>query len=197
MSGTYSQQRNVGGGLHYEGIGSIYRSSRGSRRRIGGGLYYDGIGSIYKSSRGIRGFGNLSHQFGGGFGAFLSKIFGKAVPFLKNRVLPALKPALGHVKKSLTDAAANIVEDVIQGENVVNSVKRNITSEGKKLLSKAPAAFTGILRKNPEPDKVSHHPATSQATTDTNRKRKKITFAPGTKKARTTSSRKFPALSRF
>ena len=121
MKPGYMYVRNRRGGFHYDGIGSIYRARGGAR----GGLHYDGIGSIYQSSRGIRGFGNLQQRFGGGgFGDLLAKIFGRAVPFLKNRVLPALKPALNHVKTSLTDAAANIVEDVIQGENVVKSVKK-------------------------------------------------------------------------
>jgi hypothetical protein len=160
-----------------------------------GGRHYEGIGTIYKSSRGIKGFGNLRHQFGAGFGSFLAKIFGKAVPFLKNRVLPALKPALGEVKKSLTSAAANIVEDVIQGENVAGSIKRNITTEGKKLLARAPAAFTGILRKPSESNLTSHKPTLQQSTSNT-RKRKKVTFASGAKRGRSATGR-FPGLSRF
>lgn len=195
------QLRNIRGGLHYDGIGSIYRSSRGNKARVGGGLHYDGIGSIYQSSRGIRGFGDMRQRFGGGgFGAFLSKIFGKAVPFLKNRVLPALKPALSHVKNSLTDAAANIVEDVLQGENVVKSVKKNITSEGKKLIAKAPAAFTGILRRTPEHTEVSHNQTTRQAPPNPStarKKRKKVSFAINPKRARASTNSRFPALSRL
>jgi hypothetical protein len=163
---------------------------------IGGGHHYEGIGSIYKSSRGLRGYGNLRHQFGSGFGSFLAKIFGKAVPFLKNRVLPALKPALGEVKKSLTDAAANIVEDVIQGENVMNSVKKNVASEGKKLLAKAPAAFTGILRKAPNATLDSTKLTEHQATPSKRQKRKKVSFISNGKRPRTAASR-FPGLSRF
>ena len=196
MKAGYMNVHKTRGGLHYDGIGSVYRATVGNRTRVGGGFHYDGIGSIYKSSRGIRGFGGLEQRFGGGgFGDFISKIFGKAIPFLRNRVLPALKPALSHVKSSLTDAAANIVEDVLQGENVVQSVKKNVTAEGKKLLAKAPAAFTGILRKAPEQNNSIHKPAASQATPATARKRKKVSFVPNAKRSRV--SNKFPALSRF
>lgn len=166
-----------------------------------GGRHFDGIGTVYKAERrGIAGYGALRPQTGTGIANFLSRIFSRAVPFLKNTLMPSLKPALNEVKNSITGAAANVVEDVIQGENVGQSVKKNILSEGRKLLAKAPAAFSGLLRSNKSPEDPIQTQSTKQATSRTARKRRKIPprLTPASaKRGRGSSSKKFPALNKF
>jgi len=113
---------------------------------------------------------------------------------LQNTVLPAVAPALSTVKKSIQDAAANVVEDVIQGENLKEAVKRNVTSEGKKLLAKVPSAFSGLMSKEDQLNEksISQSPRLKQAAP---RKRKQPQpKSQHSKIRRTQNFKKFPGL---
>jgi uncharacterized phage protein gp47/JayE len=162
-----------------------------------GGFHYNGIGSVYKARRGIKGFGYLKQPMSGaGFGSFVGSILRKALPFLKNTVFPAVSPLISQVKNTIQDAAANVVEDVIQGENVGSSIKRNVISEGQKLLAKVPSAFSGILTKDKSDKDISQpstdKPATSQKV---QRKRpKKVSFRSSPAKRGRGSFSRFPGL---
>ena len=160
-----------------------------------GGLHHDGIGSVYKANRGLRGFGHFQVQSGEGFGTFFSALVRKAIPFLKNTLFPAIAPAVTHVKNSLQKAAANVTEDLIQGENVGTSLKKNIAHEGQKLLAKVPQAFSGLMTKSFKDPQVSQ-PKTFKATTSHRKRKKQISFTPTPKKGRG-SKIIFPGLSFF
>jgi hypothetical protein len=159
-----------------------------------GGVHYEGIGTVYKNNRGIRGFGAADFQHGCGFGSFVRNLIGRAIPFFRKRVIPAMTPLLEHAKETIQDAAANVVEDAVQGENIGESIKRNVTSEGKKLLAKVPEAFAGMLGRNKTTNKVSPNPTTRQATPATRRRKRtsNISRIP-TKRGRGSTS-KFPGL---
>ena len=159
-------------------------------------IQYDGIGTVFRSQKGLRGFGQLRYQHGMGFGSFIQGILKKAIPFLKNTLFPAVAPAINEVKQSIQDAAANVVEDVIQGENIGESIKRNVTSEGKKLLTKAPQVLAGILTRNKPETPVSQTRSDKQSTSSAKR-RKRVTFKIPPKKRKGTSSKKFPGLAHF
>jgi uncharacterized phage protein gp47/JayE len=160
-----------------------------------GGFHYNGIGSVYKARRGIKGFGYLRQPMKGtGFGSFVGSLLSKALPFLKNTVFPAVSPLISQVKNTIQDAAANVVEDVIQGENVGKSIKRNVMSEGQKLLAKVPAAFSGILTKDKSDIDISQT-STDKPTTSQKRKRnKKVSFRSSSAKRGRGSFSKFPGL---
>lgn len=160
-----------------------------------GGVHVDGIGTVYKASRGLRGFGHYQDQKGQGFGTFLSSLVKKAVPFLKNTIFPAMAPAISHVKNSIQDAAANVVEDVIQGENVGESLKRNFVSEGQKLLAKVPRAFSGLMTRSSNLEPTSQE-ETSKQTTSNRKRKKQVSHKLSSKKGRG-SKTKFPGLSRI
>jgi uncharacterized phage protein gp47/JayE len=159
-----------------------------------GSFHYDGIGSVYKAKRGIKGFGHPMK--GAGFGSFVGSLLSKALPFLKNTVFPAVSPLISQVKNTIQDAAANVVEDVIQGENVGESIKRNVMSEGKKLLAKVPEAFTGILTKDKNDKDISQSSANKPTTSKkVSRKRnKKVSLHSSSAKRGRRSVSKFPGL---
>lgn len=166
-----------------------------------GGRLVDGIGTVYRAERrGVAGFGAFRPQIGTGIGNFISRIFSRAIPFFKNTLMPALKPAMHEVKNSITGAAANIVEDAIQGENIGQSIKKNVISEGKKLLAKAPEAFSGILRKNMAPSEAIQTQAARETTSRQQRKRKNPAprrLNPASAKRGRGSTKTFPALKFF
>lgn len=168
-----------------------------------GGRLVDGIGSVYRAERrGIAGYGAFRHQTGTGIGNFISRIFSRAIPFFKNTLMPVLKPAMHEVKNSITGAAANIVEDAIQGENIGESIKKNVISEGKKLLARAPEAFSGILRKNMTPSEAIQTQASRETTSRQTRPRKRKNPAPrrlnpASAKRGRGSTKAFPALKFF
>jgi len=142
-----------------------------------GGVHYDGIGTIFKTNRGVKGFGGVDccFQRGAGFGSFVRNLIGKAIPFFKKKVIPAMSPLLAQAKDHIQDAAANVIEDVVQGENVGESIKKNITSEGSKLLAKVPEAFAGMLGRKKTSNQTSSTPAVIPSTPrPAARKRKKI-----------------------
>jgi len=160
-----------------------------------GGVHYDGIGTVYRANRGLRGFGHFQFQNGEGFGTFLSSLVKRAIPFLRDTIFPAVAPAISHVKSSIQDAAANVVEDVIQGENVGESLKRNLTSEGHKLLAKVPRAFSGLMTRASDSEPFSQS-KTVKASTSTRKRKKQISHKLASKKGRGSKS-KFPGLARF
>jgi hypothetical protein len=161
-----------------------------------GGTHYDGIGTIYKVNKGVRGFGGSCFQHGAGFGSFVRNLIGKAIPFFKKRVLPAMSPLIAHAKDTIQDAAANVIEDAVQGENIGESIKKNVTSEGRKLLAKVPEAFAGMLGRSRTSNKASPDPVTKQATP--RRKRKKTSnLTRITHKRGRGSTAKFPGLELF
>lgn len=131
-----------------------------------------------------------------GFGSFIRGILNKAIPFLKNTLFPAVQPALKEVKQSIQDAAANVVEDVIQGENLGDSIKRNVTSEGKKMLSKVPKALVGILAGS-KSDSHASKVLSDKRSTSSAKRQKKVTFKIPPKKQKTTNIKKFPGLAHF
>ena len=133
-----------------------YEYFKNQQKGFGGGAYVEGIGNVYRSRRGIRGFG-LYRQRGAGIGSFFAGLFRKVVPFLTEKVIPTVGPA---VKESLKTAAANVMQDVIQGENVLESVKKNVSTEGQKLFAKVPevlAASELTKRKGSKRHKNSTH----------------------------------------
>ena len=161
-----------------------------------GGFHYNGIGSVYKAKRGLKGFGHLKQPMNGaGFGSFVGSLLSKALPFLKNTVFPAISPLVSQVKNTIQDAAANVVEDVIQGENLGESIKRNVSVEGQKLLAKVPRAFSGILTKDKSDKDISQTSADKPATSQVQRKRrKKVSFRSSPSKRGRGSISKFPGL---
>jgi hypothetical protein len=166
-----------------------------------GGVHYDGIGTVFKTHRGIRGFGEIDccFQRGAGFGSFVRSIFAKAIPFLKKKVIPAMSPLLNQAKEHIQDAAANVIEDAVQGENIGESIKKNVTSEGRKLLAKVPEAFAGMLGRDKSSDAASSTPAAKPSTPrPVARKRKKISNLKRipSKRGRGSTS-KFPGLKLF
>lgn len=73
---------------------------------------------------------NLRRQKGAGLGAIFGAIGRKLLPFIKNIIIPqAKKYALPHA----TAALKNVARDVIQGENVMHSLKEHSTSAIKKI----------------------------------------------------------------
>jgi hypothetical protein len=167
----------------------------------GGGVHYDGIGTIFRANKGVKGFGGLDccFQRGAGFGSFVRNLIGKAIPFFKKRVIPAMSPLLEQAKDHIQDAAANVIEDAVQGENIGESIKKNVTSEGRKLLAKVPEAFAGMLGRRKQTDNVSSTPAVKQtAPKPAARKRKKISNLNKipSKRGRGSTS-KFPGLKLF
>lgn len=159
-----------------------------------GGIHVDGIGTVYRANRGVRGFGQFQDQHGGGFGSFIASLVKKAVPFFKNTILPAVAPALSNVKSSLQNAATNVLEDVVQGENVVDSLKKNLSSEGQKLLARVPRAFSGIMTRSPDLEASSHSMHVEPSTS--NKRKSQTSKKSSTKKIRVSKAR-FPGLARI
>ncbi len=159
-----------------------------------GSVHYDGIGTIFKANKGIKGFAGAGIQHGCGFGSFVRNLIGKAIPFFRKRVIPAMSPLLEQAKETIQDAAANVIEDAVQGENIGESIKKNVTSEGKKLLAKVPEAFAGMLGRN----KVSSKPTTKPATPAAKKRKKTSNLARiPAKRGRGSTFKRFPGLKLF
>lgn len=111
--------------------------------------HYADIGTVFSSRKGLRGFGAWRHQRGLGFGSFFTSLLRTTVPWIKKALFPALKPVL---QQSAVNLASNLVSDIVQGDNVATAIKRNITSEGKKLLTNETVATEGrkLLAKAPD-----------------------------------------------
>lgn len=171
----------------------LYTSNLGHFGR--GGFHVDGIGTVYRANRGVRGFGQFQDQHGGGFGSFIASLVKKAVPFFKNTVLPAVAPALSEVKSSLQNAATNVLEDVVQGENVADALKKNLSSEGQKLLAKVPRAFSGLMTRSPDLEAASHSTHVKPSTSN-NKRKSQSSKKSSTKKIRVSKAR-FPGLARI
>jgi hypothetical protein len=112
----------------------------------GEGTYYANMGHVYKKRPGIqRGYGHYmmghkltSRQRGLGFGSTLMSMFRMAAPILK--VLGA----------KAVDVVSNVAKDAIQGQNVKDSVIKHAKNQANDIISKAPAAFTGLVSRASE-----------------------------------------------
>lgn len=94
--------------------------------QIGGG---SGIRQVYEGSR---------YQLGhGGIGSFLSGLF--------RTVLPYIKSGAWAVGKEAISAGFNVLDDVISGNSIKQSVKNNARQSGINLKNKAARKITEMM----------------------------------------------------
>ena len=131
---------------------SLQQSADSDDGTMLGGKFYDPkIGHIYSAASRFRerGHGLVGPFYsfrGDGFGTFLSRLFQWSQPLLKILGQKAIDSA-GNI-------AANVASDAIQGENILESVKKHGAAEGKQLIGDVPGVVEGFLS-----NKNSHAPS--------------------------------------
>jgi len=127
--------------LYYE----YFKSSLKGPNDQEGGKYYDStIGHVYSAPK-IWGprtpiFPSSPYSMrGNGFGNILTRLFQWSQPLIKR------------IGKKVFDSASNIVSnvasDAVQGDNIIQSVKKHGIAEGKHLLEQVPQNITNFLSK--------------------------------------------------
>jgi hypothetical protein len=108
-----------------------------------GGKFYDpSIGHIYavptRSFQRGRGLAGPVYSISGsGFGNILGRLFKWSQPLLRS---------LGQkVLSSASNIATNVAQDAFQGDNIIESVKKHGSAEGKSLLSNVPEEIGNFI----------------------------------------------------
>lgn len=109
-----------------------------------GGKYFDPtFGDVYSApsryfeTRGYGLTGPFHAYRGDGFGTFLNRLFQWSQPLLRRLGQRALDSA-GNI-------VSNVASDAMQGENILESVKKHGVAEGKQLIDEVPGVVEGFL----------------------------------------------------
>jgi len=125
---------------------------------------------------------------GSGLGSIFSSIFSHVVPFVKSALRLGKRAAMSsvgreltkHLKKSATNAGVAVVNDALQGKNILESSKYQVDkvakSMGKKLSTMSERAVRGKKKKQGQGKKKG--------------KKKKVSFGTGKKKVKKTKNKK-------
>jgi hypothetical protein len=119
--------------------------------------YY--LSQAKQTGHGMSGYQGIPYQRGSGLGSFFGRLLRTILPVAKRIGKSALKT----VGKEALNMGAAVMNDVVQGKNIKQSVKKRGAKAGKNLLYKAAEGFPnqsgGQIGKRPAVSRINRVPA--------------------------------------
>ena len=103
-------------------------------KQIGGGGY-----NVYKGKRLQRGYG---------IGGVFRKLFSTIMPVIKNNALPVIKRGAKAVGSEILSQAPALVNDVLSGKNVKESVNQKVNNVVNNLGNRAEKSLKNSINRN-------------------------------------------------